>query len=320
MPCNDVISKQSMSAMVALSPPRHERFPFEVVSRGRDHVRSGSLPGGELVASAHGKKGFSLVELLVVIAIMMVLMGLAIPAIRGTRGDVTKAAYTISGVLEQARTYAIANNTYVWVGFFEEDVSAASAAQSAQPGTGRVVISVVASKDGTRYSDALVDSSTPPAFGTEPPTTSPARNQVALLPISKLIRLDNMHMGSLNDGTATNRPPVKTEYQVGDPGFAMHVTSGSSGSPVTNPTTFNYPLAAAGSTPQYTFVKIIEFNSQGEASKIAENTFSGPGLQDGMEIALQPTHGSAIDSGFATQAAAAIQVEGITGRVKIFRP
>jgi len=263
--------------------------------------------------------GFSLIELLVVIAIISMLMALAIPAIRGTQGDVTKAAFTISGVLEQARTYAIANNTYVWVGFFEEDGSSAA---SAQPGTGRVVISVVASKDGTRYSDAQVDASTPPAFGTEAAAASPARNQVALFPISKLIKLDNMHLGSLNDATVTNRPQVKKDYQVGDAGFAKHLTSGSSGSSVSNPTTFTYPLTVAGTsqTPQYTFAKIIEFNSQGEASKIVENTFSGPGLQDGIEIAVQPTHGSAIDPRFAARAAAAIQIEGITGRVKIYRP
>ena len=37
--------------------------------------------------------------------------------------DVTSAAYTIKGVLDTARTYAKANNTYTWVGFYEEDVS-----------------------------------------------------------------------------------------------------------------------------------------------------------------------------------------------------
>ena len=36
-------------------------------------------------------------------------------------GDVTSAAYTIKGVLDTARTYAKANNTYTWVGFYEEE-------------------------------------------------------------------------------------------------------------------------------------------------------------------------------------------------------
>src|SRR6266853_5451626 len=66
---------------------------------------------------------FTLIELLVVISIMALLLVLIAPAFTyikvGT--DVTSAAYTIKGVLDTARTYAKANNTYTWVGFFEED-------------------------------------------------------------------------------------------------------------------------------------------------------------------------------------------------------
>lgn len=268
---------------------------------------------------------FSLVEMLVVIGIMILMMGLAIPAFNMIKGggDVTKAAYDIAGVLEQARTYAIANNTYVWVGFFEEDGATPSAAANAKPGTGRLIISVVASKDGTRYSDAQVDSSTPPAFGTESPTASPARNQVKLFALNKLMKIEGVHLGTFNNGSSLpNRPPVKTEYQMGDAGFAQHV-SGASSTSIPNPTTFNSPLAIVGSstTPQYTFAKIIEFNAQGEASKIVENTFSGPGLQGALEISFQPTHGNVIDPRYAgtANAAVAIQIEGITGQVKMYR-
>src|SRR5207248_5280360 len=83
-----------------------------------------------------------------VIAIMVVLVALIAPAFTALKGagDVTSAAYTIKGVLDQARTFAKANNTYTWVGFFEEDVA------STTPGTvgvGRLVMSIVASNDGT---------------------------------------------------------------------------------------------------------------------------------------------------------------------------
>jgi hypothetical protein len=57
---------------------------------------------------------------------------------------VTSAAYTIKGALDTARTYAKANNTYTWVGFFEEDISSATPGTA---GTGRLVMSIVASKD-----------------------------------------------------------------------------------------------------------------------------------------------------------------------------
>src|SRR6476661_5473971 len=96
------------------------------------------------------KGGFTLVELLVVIGIVGLLLVLITPAFTTIKSgnDVTSAAYTIKGALDTARTYAKANNTYAWVGFFEEDASNTST-NPATSGTGRIVISIVASKDGT---------------------------------------------------------------------------------------------------------------------------------------------------------------------------
>jgi hypothetical protein len=224
----------------------------------------------------------------------------------------------------------MANNTYTWVGILEEDASKSSPStvvtNSASPG-GRIIISIVASKDGTRYSDGRVDATHPPAFGTEAPTASPAFNQVHLMQLEKLLTINGVHMGTLNQAqtgaAAANpaRPGVPAAYQVGDSTFAQHQSSG--GGTVPNPTTFTYPLGTATNAP-YTFSKIIEFNPRGEASKIVENTFSGPGPQPAMEFGLQPTHGNLIDSHYtganATYAAAAIQIEGISGKVRIFRP
>src|SRR5204862_4295863 len=69
--------------------------------------------------------GFTLIELLVVIGIMILLTALLTPAFTSLRSasDVTGSAYTLAGVLEQARTYAKANNTYTWVGFYEENTT-----------------------------------------------------------------------------------------------------------------------------------------------------------------------------------------------------
>ena len=63
--------------------------------------------------------GFTLLELLIVVGIIGLLMVLIAPAFTTIKGgtDVTSAAYTIKGVLDTARTYAKANNTYTWVGF-----------------------------------------------------------------------------------------------------------------------------------------------------------------------------------------------------------
>src|ERR1700733_6028564 len=67
-------------------------------------------------------RGFTLIELLVVISVMVVILAMVVPAFNGMKGegDVTKAVYDVAGVLQTARSYAMANNTYVWVGFYEE--------------------------------------------------------------------------------------------------------------------------------------------------------------------------------------------------------
>ncbi len=52
--------------------------------------------------------------MMVVIGIIVILMALIAPAFTSLKsaGDVTNAAYTVKGVLDQARTYAQANDTY----------------------------------------------------------------------------------------------------------------------------------------------------------------------------------------------------------------
>src|SRR5881628_3103407 len=84
--------------------------------------------------------GFTLLELLIVVGIIGLLLVLIAPAFTSIKGgtDTTSAAYTIKGVLDTARTYAKANNTYTWVGFYEEDVSSGTPGTA---GTGRVVMS-----------------------------------------------------------------------------------------------------------------------------------------------------------------------------------
>lgn len=282
--------------------------------------------------------GFTLIELLTVMSIILVLTALVIPAFKSitSAGGVTKAAYDIAGALEMARTYALANNTYVWVGFYEDDESQSSPNATATGNGGRVIVSIVASKDGTRYPDAL--NSVPGAFGTGNSTsTGTAANPVALTQVNKLVKIDNVHLAAVNDNDTTGttnspvRPPVPSAYQLGDSiGAAPNNSTGpfalTTQEPTGNVTTFTYPAPPSATrtttSPQYTFTKIIEFDPQGEASKITENTFGGAGIQSFMEIGLQPTHGSVVDPLYAgkVQAAAAIQIEGLTGQVKIYRP
>src|SRR5438876_8791313 len=129
--------------------------------------------------------GFTLLELLIVLSIIGILLVLLAPAFTTIKGgtDVTSAAYTIKGVLDTARTYAKANNTYVWVGFYDEDVSSGTPGTA---GTGRVVMSIVASKDGTKVYDA----------------NSTSIDSTKLIQVGKLIKIDNIHLPLFALGTA----------------------------------------------------------------------------------------------------------------------
>ena len=84
---------------------------------------------------------FSLIELLIVIAIITVLAALALPAFNSIRNasGLTKTASDIAGILEQARAYAMAQNTYVWVGFQTNQAN----------GTDTLIVGVISSKTGS---------------------------------------------------------------------------------------------------------------------------------------------------------------------------
>ena len=96
------------------------------------------------------RNAFTLVELLILIGIIAVLLVLIVPAFTTIKSgtDVTGAIYGVKGVLENARMYAKANHTYVFVGFAEVD-SSLDPAVSPQVTTGpmpygRVALAVVA--------------------------------------------------------------------------------------------------------------------------------------------------------------------------------
>jgi prepilin-type N-terminal cleavage/methylation domain-containing protein len=231
---------------------------------------------------------FSLIELLVVIAIIGILLLLVAPAFTKIKGgtDISGAAYTIKGVLDTARTYAKANNTYAWVGLFEENVA------STTPGTagvGRLVMSIVASKDGTNVASSS---------GTIDPTK--------LMQVGKLTKIDYVHLATFPDGsgqapgtTFATRPPVTfggTQYSVAS---------------MNSNTPFQYPLAGP---LQYTFVKAVQFSSDGEARI---NNSTNP-VQRAAEIGLEPTHGNATPNPTPANLVA-IQFGGLGGDVIIYR-
>ena len=269
--------------------PQHRACPPWRASSTEERLCLGPAKRGELrKLSRTGRiTAFTLIELLIVVGIMGVLLVLIAPAFTTMKGgtDVTSAAYTIKGVLDTARTYAKANNTYVWVGFYEENVENAASPNLSAPSIGRVIMSVVASKDGTNIA------------------TGGPMSSDNLMQVGKQTKVENVHLAAFADGsgqapadTFDARPPVTfngTQYSL-------------AGMP--NSTT---PFTCPAGSP-YTFSRAVQFSPRGEAviSNSAQNS-----LQTAAEIGVQPTHGATVDNTNPV----AIQFTGLGGNVKIYR-
>ncbi len=274
--------------------------------------------------SANRPRAFTLVELLVVMGLIVALLALTIPALNALKGssDITSAAYEVQGVLQTARAYAVSNRTYTWVGLFEEDVSKADQTPAVL-GVGRLVISIVASRDGTPIYDT-VKANWEGSYTSAPPT-----NQ--LLPISrltqvgKLTKLDNIHLWK--PPAYGNRPLALTSQQtIGFPGTSPHIPIFS----------FYYVGKGTTSKPQYVFggdgdtpcpagSGVVQFNPQGQCISEYSPSFElreiGLQASRGAQTIADPQSASVSphnSSGYANSAA--ISIFAITGQAKIYRP
>jgi len=238
---------------------------------------------------------FTLLELMIVVGIVSMLMLLIAPAFTTIKGgtDVTSAAYTIKGVLDTARTYAKANNTYVWVGFLEENTANPASPNSDTPAIGRIVMSIVASKDGTTVYD-------PNNLATIDPTR--------LIQVGKLTKINNLHLWTHTDSpngmgsTFDTRPNVLATYCIGD------------SSPANSATPFQYPVASPAPSAQYTFRKAIQISPKGHTQ--VNNNSNSP--QRAAEIAFEATHGPTAPSSIPADVVA-VQINGFAGDVTIYR-
>jgi Tfp pilus assembly protein FimT len=247
------------------------------------------------VRRTSSETGFTLVELLIVVATIALLMVLVAPAFTNIKsgGDVTSAAYTLKGVLDTARTYAKANNTYTWVGFYEENVANTASPNADTPPVGRVIMSIIASKDGTAVYD---------------PNNLTTIDATKLIQVGKLTKVENAHLWTHTDSpsgtgsTFDTRLNVATTYCIGD------------SSPANSATPFQYPIGNPVPSPQYIFRKAIQFNPRGEAR--INNSSNPP--QTAAEVGLEPTHGATIPASVPANIVA-VQLTGIGGDVTIYR-
>lgn len=238
------------------------------------------------------RSGFSLVELLVVMGIIVLMAALIIPAMNTIKGggDLTKTASDLSDLIQQGRAYAMGNNTYVYLGLKEVDQMSGNYTD----GKGQIIAAIIASKTGQRPF-ATSNSTTPSAL---------SNNTNDVTALSRLQRFDNTHLaGSVSEintaGGMTNMATANTAD--------LGATDAA--------TTFQWPIG----NPKTTFNKVIEIDPQGVARLQSASVTSLDQIQGWIEIPLQPSKGSA---GVAENEknAAAVQVDGMTGNVQIFRP
>ena len=231
------------------------------------------------------RAGFTLLELLIVMGIVALLMVLIAPAFTTIRGgtDVTSAAYTIKGVLDTARTYAKANNTYAWVGFYGSIGSNL---------TGKVALVVVASKDGTDL-----------GTGVNRPPDDRLDITTRVAPVGKVMRLENVHIGDTGPPQPSPSPAPEFETRASvDPSYRIS-TSGDS----------DYYF-----TEQETqFDRWIRFSPRGEA--VVKGGLTQ--IAQYAEVGLLPTHGTTLAATInpATGNLVAIQISGFGGNVRIYR-
>jgi type II secretory pathway pseudopilin PulG len=257
---------------------------------------------------------FTLLELLIVVGIIGLLMVLIAPAFTTIKGgtDVTSAAYTIKGVLDTARTYAKANNTYAWVGFLEENVANPASPNTDTPKVGRLIMSIVASKDGTNV------------YGSTGAATIDATK---LIQLGKLIKIENVHVPLFVLGTGAGdtfdaRPSPSPASDANNSRFGELNAVSPNTAPLTTPHNFQYPVANPAPAAQYTFSRLLEFTPRGESRMIGDSV-----MRRVVEIGLLPTHGVATPvprggGGSAWDFAGnvvALQINGFSGDVRIYR-
>jgi prepilin-type N-terminal cleavage/methylation domain-containing protein len=269
-------------------------------------------------------RAFTLLELLIVVGIIGLLLVLLAPAFTTIKGgtDFTNAVYGIQGSLEYARTYAKANNTYVFVGFAEVD-SSFDPSVSPQVTTGptpygRVAVALVASKDGTRHFQyATTDQGNDWQLNYDD-STKPEYRGGHLVAVGKLQRYENSHfLVDFPSWTPTDHPNSNmARYQPTGPPYILGNASSSSVTP------FSWPLGSPLSSGyQYRFDRVVYFDPSGVA-RIATATNANAIVQV-MEIDFQPTHGTlvpAIPTNQDTGNQAAIQIAPMSGEIRVYRP
>lgn len=247
------------------------------------------------------RQGFTLVEMLMVLSIIGLLSALTTAAVSGIKdaADFDSAVAQVSGVLEQARAYAMAKHAYVYVGFTEVDAAQPTTAIPQTSGAGRVAVLAVATRDGSRGFDAN---------NSWIANYNDGSNFVV---ITKPLYVTGLHLLSQAEPSTgnMNRPSLSSTEDL--------ISNASTDTPLA------WPLGSSvQGNAQYTFTHVIYFDPEGASHAQLPDTTSVGQIDPYLEFDLQPTHGDSVSSAQNASADnfAAIQIDGMTGAVRVYRP
>jgi Tfp pilus assembly protein FimT len=238
-------------------------------------------------------------ELLVVLAILTILATVTIPSISGLNrsGRFNQGLSQITGVLEEARSYAVAQNTYVWVAFYPVDASQLTGPQT-DPSGDHLIVATYASNDGT---DPINWTSGTYAI----PYTAPTGTVIS--PILKVQNLTQLRMAPGGNGIA---------YLNFNTGVLPSAMTGGEASPASN-IVFSYPLPPTGMIlsqqplpPGAAPISVIEFTPSGSAQV-------GAGLAGVVRVDFQPMKSASLvdDNNIAS-----LGINGLMGLATRYRP
>lgn len=233
---------------------------------------------------------FTLVELLTVLAIIAIITAIALPSFQviGAR-HFDASVNEISGIMEDARAYATAQNTHVWVAFYPINPASLN-----DGGGDDLCVVVYASSDGTE----------PITLGSSGQFSIPYTVAGTPTTISQILKVSTF----------------KQIHLVTDGSLSAHIPSAPAASPSfpTSQPQFLLPLNGQGVTLGN---QTLPSDAEAPAASLVEFTPSGSvqvssSLPSMVEIDLQPTKGPGV---IDQNNLAALRINGLTGLTTIYR-